>query len=164
MARFAIRFAIQVVTVGTIMHLSQAIFPMDVKMILQRFISRPSLIFYISFVLSYPVSFWVHAQTCEREQPLPLMTLIYTECLRRPVALQGQYVCNRPREGVSFTRPLVRELLNQTGVSPVDLGYKDFAEVMTEVDAARSILPAAGQGCWYPEGDCFLNQWGEFIS
>ena len=58
----------------------------------------------------------------------------------------------------------MRELLNQTGVSPVDLGYKDFAEVMTEVDAARSILPAAGLGCWYPKGDCFLNEWGEFIS
>ena len=107
-------------------------------MILRRFVSRPSLIFYISFVLSYPVSFSVHAQTCQPEQPLPLMILIYTECLRRPVALQGQYVCNRPREGVHFTEPFVRELLNQTGVSPVDLGYNDFAELMTEVDASSS--------------------------
>jgi hypothetical protein len=123
------------------MHFSQVIFPMDVEMILRRFISRPSLIFYISFVLSYPVSFWIHAQTCDREQPLPLMTLIYTECLRRPVVLQGQHVCNRPREGVHFTEPFVRELLNQTGVSPLDLGYNDFAELMTEVDASqRSVL------------------------
>ena len=160
MARFAVRFVIQVVTMGTIMHFSQVIFPMDVEMILRRFISRPSLIFYISFVLSYPVSFWIHAQTCDREQPLPLMTLIYTECLRRPVALQGQYVCNRPREGVHFTEPFVRELLNQTGVSPVDLGYNDFAELMTEVDASSSqekhkhCVPVwtGGDPAWFPPG------------
>jgi len=164
MARFAVRLLIQVLAAGTMMHAGQAIFPMDVKKILRRFISRPSLIFFIGFVLSFPVSFVVYGQTCEQNPLLTLMSLTYTECLRRSVVLQGQYVCNRPREGVSFTRPLVRELLNQTGVSPVDLGYKDFAEVMTEVDAARSILPAAGLGCWYPEGDCFLNQWGEFIS
>ena len=164
MARFAVRLLIQVLAAGTIMHVSQAIFPMDVKTILRRFISRPSLIFFIGFVISHPVSFVVYGQTCEQNPLLTLMSLTYTECLRRSVVLQGQYVCNRPREGVSFTRPLVRELLNQTGVSPVDLGYKDFAEVMTEVDAARSILPAAGLGCWYPKGDCFLNEWGEFIS
>ena len=164
MARFAIRLLIQVLAAGTLMHVTQAIFPMDVKTILRRFISRPSLIFFIGFVISHPVSFVVYGQTCGQNPLLTLMSLTYTECLRRSVVLQGQYVCNRPREGVSFTRPLVRELLNQTGVSPVDLGYKDFAEVMTEVDAARSILPAAGLGCWYPKGDCFLNEWGEFIS
>ena len=164
MARFTIRFVIQVVAAGSVIQLSQAIFPMDVEMISRQFISRPSLIFFIGFVLSHPVSFIFYGQTCEQNPLLTLMSLTYTECLRRSVVLQGQYVCNQPREGVSFTRPLVRELLNQTGVSPVDLGYKDFAEVMTEVDAARSILPAAGLGCWYPEGDCFLNHWGEFIS
>ena len=65
MARFTIRFVIQVVAAGSVIQLSQAIFPMDVEMISRQFISRPSLIFFIGFVLSYPVSLWVNAQICD---------------------------------------------------------------------------------------------------
>ena len=134
MMQFAIRLLVQFVSYFSELYLSQRVIPWTFQSLLRQYVATPALLFYIGFSISAPVIGY-DANLCLS----PLSALLYNECLRRPLYLDNQHVCRGDnvlsmggrtnhfvcRRCLTPRLSAITELLQQTGVTPLDLGCSD---------------------------------------
>ena len=134
MMQFAVRLLVQFVSYFSELYLSQRVIPWTFQSLLRQYVATPALLFYIGFSISAPVIGY-DANLCLS----PLSALLYNECLRRPLYLDNQHVCRGDnvlsmggrtnhfvcRRCLTPRLSAITELLQQTGVTPLDLGCSD---------------------------------------